>query len=258
MSQVVSLSDIVFIREQRSILSNVSLHVKEGEHWVILGRNGSGKTTLFELINGYQFPTSGGVEVLGHTYGDCDVREVRKRIGYISQTLYEKLSPADPVWEIVATGEYGYLRFYEQIPGDVRDKALAMLDSVGLKHLDMQPMSTLSQGERRKVMLARALMTRPSILIMDEPCAGLDLYERERLLANINELAAQSMTIIYVTHHIEEIIPLFTHVLLIEEGRVLAAGPKQEVLTEQHLEKAFRVPLSIEWAGDRPWIKVQP
>ncbi|MCZ8521505.1 MULTISPECIES: ABC transporter ATP-binding protein [Paenibacillus] len=258
MSQVVSLSHIVFTREQRSILRDVSMHVQEGEHWVILGRNGSGKTTLFELMNGYQFPTSGKVEVLGHTYGACDVREVRKRIGYISQSLYEKLSPSDPVWEIVATGEYGYLRFYEQIPEGVREKALGMLDSVGLRHLDMQPMATLSQGERRKVMLARALMTAPSILIMDEPCAGLDLYERERLLANIHEMARQDITVIYVTHHIEEIIPLFTHVLLLEEGRVLAAGPKQEVLTEQNLQKAFRVPLAIEWAGDRPWIKVQP
>ncbi|WP_201318698.1 ABC transporter ATP-binding protein [Paenibacillus sp. EPM92] len=256
MSDVLSMDHIHFIRDDRHILAGVHFNIRAGEHWVVLGRNGSGKTTLLELMNGYQFPSRGTVRVLGHTYGQCDVREVRKSIGYISQSLYEKLNPADPVWEVVATGEFGFLRFYETIPQGIREKSLDKLHEVNLLKLADQPLGSLSQGERKKVMLARALMTSPSILIMDEPCAGLDLYERERLLENINVLGGEQMTVIYVTHHMEEIVPMFTHVLLIEEGQVIASGAKRDVLTEDNLMKAFQVPIRIEWFGDRPWIKV--
>lgn len=256
MSSVVLLENIDFIREERNILSGVDLNIQEGEHWVVLGKNGSGKTTILELLTGYQFPSRGKVRVLGNTYGECDVREVRKRIGYISQSLYEKLTPADTVWEVVATGEFGFLRFYEEIPAGVQERALRMLESFKLRHLAFQPLVTLSQGERKKVMLARSLMTKPSILIMDEPCSGLDLYEREKLLEQINELSGQQMTVIYVTHHIEEIMPMFTHLLLIDQGRIIASGKKEDVLTEENLHKAYQVPVKLEWFGDRPWIKV--
>jgi iron complex transport system ATP-binding protein len=253
---MIDLTHISFIREERAILQDVNLHVNEGEHWVILGKNGSGKTTLLELLNGYEFPSSGQVEVLGNRYGQCDVREVRKSIGYISQSLFEKLNLSDPVWQVVATGEYAFLRFYQEISDEVKEKAGRMLERVRLAHLRDQPLGTLSQGERKKVMLARSLMLNPAILIMDEPAAGLDLYERERLLNDINELSRQKITVIYVTHHIEEIIPLFTHVALIEQGKLVAAGPKKDVLTSELLLRTFDVKVSLEWYQDRPWIKV--
>lgn len=249
------LSDIYFIREGRTILDNVNLEVRPGEHWVILGRNGSGKTTILEMVNGYEFPSKGRVEVLGHKYGDCDVRQVRRKIGYISQSLFEKLNTSDPVWEVVATGEYAYLRFYEEIEKSVIDKAVKMLERIGLGHVVEQPLGTLSQGERKKVMLARALMTDPELLIMDEPCSGLDLYEREKLLESITEMS-KNLTVVYVTHHIEEMTPMFTNVALIENGRLIAAGPKQEVLTAENLQKVFDVGVEIEWFRERPWIKV--
>ncbi|MEY9093366.1 ABC transporter ATP-binding protein [Paenibacillus sp. RC84] len=253
---MIHLTDIHFIREERHILHDVSFHAEKGEHWVLLGKNGSGKTTLLELMNGYQFPSRGKVEVLGNRYGQVDVREVRKRIGYISQSLFEKMNLADTVWEAVATGEYAYLRFYQEIPEDVKKKAIGMLERIGLPHVAMQSIGTLSQGERKKVMLARSMMQKPELLIMDEPCSGLDLYEREKLLAAIREFSDQDMTVLYVTHHIEEIIPMFTHVALIEQGRIIAAGPKEEVLTPEHLYEAFQVPLEVEWFRNRPWIKV--
>jgi len=253
---LIHLNKVNFIREKRHILNEVDLHIRKGEHWVILGRNGSGKTTILEMINGYLFPSSGTVQVLGNLYGTVDVREVRKQIGYISQSLFEKLSMRDPVWEVVATGEYAYLRFYEQIPEPVIGKALEMLRRVGLEHLSHQPLGTLSQGERKKVMLARSLMLNPAILIMDEPCAGLDLYEREKLLNDIQALAGQNITVVYVTHHIEEIIPLFTHIALIHGGKVVAAGDKRQVLTPEYLREAYQVQVSVDWHNGRPWIKV--
>jgi iron complex transport system ATP-binding protein len=255
---MIHLSHISFIREERHILDDVNLHVQAGEHWVILGKNGSGKTTLLEMMNGYEFPSKGKVEVLGNRYGECDVREVRKQIGYISQSLFEKLNLSDPVWQVVATGEYAFLRFYQDIPDEVKQKAIRMLDNARIAHLKDHALGSLSQGERKKVMLARSLMMKPDILIMDEPAAGLDLYERERLLNDINKLSQQQVTVVYVTHHIEEIIPLFTHVALIEQGKLIAAGPKREVLTADNLYKAFEIPIKLEWFEDRPWIKVLP
>lgn len=255
---MIRLSNVSFRREQRDILTNVNLQVNKGEHWVVLGRNGSGKTTILEMINGYQFPSSGTVDVLGKRYGTIDLREARKSLGYISSSLYDKLAPRDPVWEVVATGEYGYLRFYQDIPQETTAKAEAMIERVGLSHVKNQPLGTLSQGERKKIMLARALMLDPAILIMDEPCSGLDLYEREKLLKDINNLRDTEVTVIYVTHHIEEIMPLFTHVALLEGGKLVAAGKKREVLTETNMFQAFQVPVRIDWVGDRPWIQVDP
>ncbi|KQX67987.1 ATP-binding cassette domain-containing protein [Paenibacillus sp. LMG 31458] len=253
---MIHLSGIHFIREERHILQDVNVHIQPGEHWVLLGRNGSGKTTLLEMMNGYEFPSRGTVDVLGNRYGQCDVREVRKKIGYISQSLFEKLNLSDPVLEVVATGEYAYLRFYQEIPQEVKDRALVMLERVRIPHLAHQPLGSLSQGERKKVMLARSLMMKPSILIMDEPAAGLDLYERERFLTDVNDLSKQNITVVYVTHHIEEIIPLFTHVAIIEQGEIIAAGRKEEVLTPEHIHRAFGIEITLEWFQERPWIKV--
>jgi iron complex transport system ATP-binding protein len=254
---LIELKHVNFIREERIILDDVNLFMNSGENWMILGKNGSGKTTILEMITGYTFPSSGDVTVLGNLYGTVDVREMRKSIGYISQTLFEKLNLSDPVWEVVATGEYSYLRFYEEIPQYVVDKANSKLEDVQLGHLSNQLLGSLSQGERKKVMLARALMSQPRILIMDEPCAGLDLYEREKLLDNINDLRKQDIMIVYVTHHTEEIMPLFTHVALIDNGQIITSGPKRDVLTAENLHRIFQIPLQINWVEDRPWIQVK-
>ncbi|CAH8713826.1 ATP-binding cassette domain-containing protein [Paenibacillus thiaminolyticus] len=253
---MIQLEQIRFQREERTILDDVNWSVNPGEHWVLLGRNGSGKTTLLELITAYQFPSSGTVRVLGHTYGQCDVREVRQRIGYISQSLVEKLTLRDPVWEVVATGAFAWLRFYQEIPKEVKERAQQLLEEFHLGRLADQPLAVCSQGERKKIMLARALMGDPELLIMDEPCSGLDIYEREKLLEDMALLSGRDLGIVYVTHHSEEIIPLFTHVALLHEGRMVASGLKREVMTPELLSETFDMPVQVDWTNDRPWIRV--
>jgi iron complex transport system ATP-binding protein len=253
---LIHLDQLYFRRGQRDIISDITLHMNDGEHWVLLGRNGSGKTTLLDFMTGYQFPSSGRVQVMDYTYGQCDVREARKEIGIISQSLFEKFTLRDPVWEVVATGVYAFLRFYQVIPEDVKEKAVEQLRKVRLEHVQDQPLGSLSQGERKKVMLARSLIMDPKILILDEPCSGLDLYERESFLDQLQQLSTSGIQLVYVTHHMEEIIPLFSHVALIEEGRLIAAGEKHTVLTADFIQQAFQVQVDIEWIQDRPWYKV--
>ncbi|NMO95959.1 ABC transporter ATP-binding protein [Paenibacillus lemnae] len=253
---MISLHNVSFRRENSLILNDISMDMKQGEHWVILGRNGCGKTTLLELLTGYMFPSSGQVQVLGNMYGRCDVREVRKKIGYISQSLMEKLSLRDPVWEVVATGAYAFLRFYQAIPEEVREKSLSILTEMNFSHLADHPLGTLSQGERKKVMLARSLMADPELLIMDEPCAGLDLFEREKMLIEVDRLRQRDVSVVYVTHHIEEIVPLFTHVALMKDGQLAGAGPKEEVLNRELIKTTYNIDVELEWDGGRPWIKV--
>ncbi|MFC5403681.1 ABC transporter ATP-binding protein [Cohnella soli] len=253
---MIQLQGLTFRREDRLILQGVDLNVNPGEHWTLLGRNGCGKSTILEIITGYQFPTSGTVDVLGERYGQVDVREMRKRIGYISPALIEKMTLRDPVWEIVASGAFAFLRFYVEIEAEVRERAFAELERVGLRHLAEQPFGTLSQGERKKALLARTMMASPELLILDEPCAGLDLFEREKFLATLSDLSSRSLSMLYVTHHIEEIIPMVTHVALMAEGRILSAGPKKEVLTAERLKEAYDLPIEIRWKDERPWIEV--
>ncbi|MWV42270.1 ATP-binding cassette domain-containing protein [Paenibacillus sp. HJL G12] len=253
---MISMRDVSLRREENQILDHVSLEIKKGENWVILGRNGSGKTTILEMLTGYLFPSEGRIEVLGNLYGECDVREVRKEIGYISPNLLEKLNLIDPVWEVVATGAYAFLRFYQEIPSEVKEKALGLLAEMNLGKLSHHPLGTLSQGERKKVMLARSLMSEPKLLIMDEPCAGLDLYEREKMLAEVERLSERDITVVYVTHHVEEIMPMFTHAALIRDGKIAGSGPKEKVLTNDMIKQTYDIPARIEWDGGRPWIKV--
>lgn len=253
---MIRLTHVSFIREENHILTDIDWTIRKGEQWALLGRNGSGKTTLLEIVNGYQFPSKGSVEVLGETYGRVDLREMRKRLGYISQSLFEKLTLRDPLWEVVATGAFANLRFYEAIDADVKERAMERLRQVGLERLSEHALGTLSQGERKKALLARALMANPEVVVLDEPCSGLDLYQRENFLEAVNSIASEA-TMIYVTHHMEEIVPAITHVALLKEGRLTASGAKRDVLTEAGIEEAYGVPVALDWEEDRPWIRVK-
>jgi len=254
---LIHLNHLTLRRDGRDILRGVDLHIAPGEQWTLLGRNGCGKTTILEMITGYLFPTTGTVEVLGNRYGQVDLREVRKRIGYISPSLIDKFTLHDPVWEIVAGGAYAYLRIYEQLPEEVTERARQELARVGLLAMADQPFGTLSQGERKKALLARTMMAKPELLILDEPCAGLDLYEREKYLEALESFVSPSLSMLYVTHHIEEIVPMFTHVALMADGRITAQGQKRDVLTPELLREAYGLPITVEWVAERPWIRVE-
>ncbi|MFF2290021.1 ABC transporter ATP-binding protein [Peribacillus butanolivorans] len=261
-NNVISLKNINWKRNGNQILNGVSWEVQTGEHWALLGLNGSGKTSLLKMITGYQWPNSGGeVSVLGNIFGKTNIPELRKSIGWVSSSLDQEYQsrPNDTALEVVLSGKFASIGLYEEITENDVKKANKLLDQFRIKHLSNQFIQSLSQGEKRKAMIARGLMSSPRLLILDEPCNGLDIYSKEELLTTIEDLTAapNGPTILYVTHHIEEIVPSITHALLINSGNVIAKGDKKNTLTESLLEKTFRVPITLEWDNDRPWIRIK-
>ncbi|MBK5446337.1 MULTISPECIES: ABC transporter ATP-binding protein [unclassified Peribacillus] len=261
-NNVISLKNINWKRNGNQILNGVSWEVQTGEHWALLGLNGSGKTSLLKMITGYQWPNSGGeVSVLGNIFGKTNIPELRKSIGWVSSSLDQEYQsrPNDTALEVVLSGKFASIGLYEEITENDVKKANKLLDQFRIKHLSNQFIQSLSQGEKRKAMIARALMSSPRLLILDEPCNGLDIYSKEELLTTIEDMTAapNGPTILYVTHHIEEIVPSITHALLINSGNVIAKGDKKNTLTESLLEKTFRVPITLEWENDRPWIRIK-
>ncbi|WP_432485059.1 ABC transporter ATP-binding protein [Kineococcus esterisolvens] len=236
------------------MLDAVDLRVREGERWVVLGPNGAGKSTLLSVAAARLHPTSGAVRVLGETLGRVDVFELRPRIGLASTALARSVPGRERVQDVVLTAAYGVTgRWQEAYDPDDEDRALQLLDLLGVVHLAARAFATLSDGERKRVQIARALMTDPELLLLDEPAGGLDLGGREDLLRRLTALAADpaAPTTVMVTHHVEEIPVGTTHALLLRAGRVVAAGPAEEVLTSAPLSQTFGLPLSLERRGGR-------
>jgi iron complex transport system ATP-binding protein len=254
MSDVLELVDVSVVREGRALVDQVSWSVKEGERWVILGPNGAGKTTLLNIASSYLFPTSGTVSVLGDRLGGVDVFELRPRIGMASIAMAEKLPRRQTVLETVLTAAYGmtatWREQYEQVD---EDRARAFLDRLGMSDYLNRKFGTLSEGERKRTLIARAMMTDPELLLLDEPAAGLDLGGREDLVRRLGRLARDPIapSMLMVTHHVEEIPPGFTHVLMISQGKVVASGQLQTELTSVNLSRCFGLPLVVESVGER-------
>ncbi|GAA1917929.1 ABC transporter ATP-binding protein [Streptomyces sodiiphilus] len=254
MSDVLELVDVSVVREGRALVDQVSWSVAEGERWVILGPNGAGKTTLLNVASSYLFPTSGSVQILGEKLGAVDVFELRPRIGMAGSALAEKLPRRQTVLQTVLTAAYGMTAGWQEEYDDIDERrARAFLDRLGMSDFLDRRFGTLSEGERKRTQIARALMTDPELLLLDEPCAGLDLGGREDLVRRLGRLARDpyAPSMVMVTHHVEEIAPGFTHVLLIRQGRVLDAGPVDKVLTSAALSRCFGLPLVVERQGDR-------
>ncbi|MBT2385167.1 ABC transporter ATP-binding protein [Streptomyces sp. ISL-11] len=254
MSEVLELVDVSVVREGRALVDQVSWSVKEGERWIILGPNGAGKTTLLNVASSYLFPTTGSVKVLGEKLGAVDVFELRPRIGIAGIALADKLPRSQTVLETVLTAAYGMTATWRENYEEVDEqRARAFLDVLGMTEYLDRKFGTLSEGERKRTLIARAMMTDPELLLLDEPAAGLDLGGREDLVRRLGRLARDPLapSMIMVTHHVEEIPPGFTHVLMIRQGKVLAAGPVELELTSRNLSHCFGLPLIVERAGDR-------
>lgn len=227
-----------------------------GERWVILGPNGAGKTTLLNLASSYLFPSSGSASILGEELGKVDVFDLRPRIGIAGIALADKLPRSQTVLQTVLTAAYGMTASWQENYDDIDEqRARAFLDRLGMTAYLDRKFGTLSEGERKRTLIARAMMTDPELLLLDEPAAGLDLGGREDLVRRLGRLARDpyAPSMIMVTHHVEEIAPGFTHVLMIRQGKVLAAGPLELELTSSNLSHCFGLPLVVERNGNDRW-----
>ncbi|HKY63121.1 MAG TPA: ABC transporter ATP-binding protein [bacterium] len=235
------------------ILDNIDWKVMPGEHWAVLGANGSGKTTLLNVLTAYMTPSRGEMKVLGKRYGAYDWRELRKKIGIVSSSLRALLRADEPALHAVISGREAILNYWGEITESDRRAGHRILKDIECGELEDRPWGYLSQGEQQRVLIGRALMAQPKILILDEPCAGLDMVARETFLDFLQRLIRKNrnLTLLLVTHHVEEIAPFFSHVLLLKAGKVLAAGPKAKVLQSKRLGQAFDADLKLAKQGGR-------
>ncbi|MEV4820688.1 ABC transporter ATP-binding protein [Micromonospora sp. NPDC049274] len=251
---VVSLDGVGVRRSGTALLQDLTWRVELDERWVVLGPNGAGKTTLLNMAAGRLHPTSGVAHVLGERIGRTDVNELRTRIGLSTAALAERVPADEQVSDVVMTAAWSVVgRWRESYEHGDLARARALLSQLGVGNLAERRYGTLSEGERKRVQIARALMTDPELLLLDEPSAGLDLGGREDLVTRLAELAydPDAPAMVLVTHHVEEIPPGFTHALLLREGAVVAQGLLAETLTGDNLSKTFGLPLVVERSGDR-------
>lgn len=245
--EVIGLSDVTVVRDGRTILDGVNWRAHRGEHWVLYGPNGAGKTTLLNLICGYLWPTEGEVRVLRQRFGSVDLGQLRQRIAFVSEPLQRMIHPDLCGAEVLITGARAHLNLFEPPTSAELRHVVEIAVETGTEDLLEKPFGAMSTGERQRVLIARALMRKPALLVLDEPCAGLDLAGREFLLHTIELIAHRSQppTLLFTTHHVEEITGVFTHALLLRSGRVLAAGPIPKTLTSRNLSALFDMPIRV-------------
>ncbi len=256
MAAVAELAGVLVKRGQAVLLDAIDLSIQEPDRWVILGPNGAGKTTLLSILAGNLYPSDGVVGLLGEVLGTVDVFELRPRIGLTSSSLSERIPATERVVDVVVSAAWAVIgRWREQYDPDDEARALQLLEDFRVGHLARRTFGTLSEGERKRVQIARALMTDPELLLLDEPAGGLDLAGRETLVATLAELFQDpcSPATMLVTHHVEEIPPGTTHCLLLANGRIQAAGPLETTLTDQNLSATFGMDLLVRCTDDGRW-----
>jgi iron complex transport system ATP-binding protein len=253
MKPILEISNLRIQRSKVTILEGVNWRVERGQHWAILGANGSGKTSLLSALTGYLMPTAGEIVLLGKRYGRSDWRELRKEIGIVSSSVRQMMSDDEPALETVASGKFAMIDFWGRLSRADKNRALKILRQIECPHLAERAWRVLSQGERQRVLIGRALMATPRVLILDEPCAGLDPAAREHFLQFIQRLGGHrnAPTLVLVTHHVEEIMPVFSRALLLKKGKVLASGKKLETLTAKNLSGAFGVKIKLRSKAGR-------
>jgi len=251
---VLNLQSVSVVRDGKTILGPLDWQVNENERWVILGPNGAGKSTLFSLCSAQIHPTTGSVEILGSRLGSVDVFEVRPRIGFMGSTLINLLPEDEKVIDIVLTAAYAMLgRWNESYELWDESRAQGLLTTLGVRELAQRNFNTLSEGEKKRVLISRSLMSDPEILLLDEPASGLDLGGREDLLSRFDLLANDPFApvTLIITHHIEEIPAGSTHALLLKRGKIVGSGPIGTVITTENLSLAYDMPISVTMANNR-------
>jgi iron complex transport system ATP-binding protein len=240
-------------RNGKRILNNVHWKIQPGENWVVLGSNGSGKTTLLSTLLGYFMPTKGDISLLGQQYGDCDWRELRMKLGIVSSSLRQLMADEEPALHSVITGKYAMIDLWGKPKEKDVKEAMKILRQIECQSLANRPWAVLSQGERQRILIGRALMAQPEVLILDEPCAGLDPAAREHFLQFLERLgkASNAPTFILVTHHVEEITPMYTHTFMLKKGKVIACGPISTTLNSAHLSETFSTSVKLRRQGGR-------
>lgn len=251
--KVVEVDHVTLCRGGKTILHDICWAIEGGEHWALLGANGSGKTTLLKTLTGYEWPTSGQISVLQKRHGECDLRQLRKSIGWLSNVLEHQVPQQDTALEITASGFDSSFGLYRELDKDDIARCHETLELVGGQGFESQIFATLSQGEQKRTLIARALVNRPALLILDEPCAGLDPVSRTAFLGDLGDIAGstEAPTMLLVTHHIEEIPPWIGHALVLKGGCVAAKGSIGEVLNSKTLSDAFSHPCEVVHEGER-------
>ena len=255
-SEVVRLSKVSKLMGEKLVLDSVDWTVHKGENWVLLGLNGSGKTTLLRIASGHLWPTSGEVSILGSRLGSVDLRSLRRHIGWVSSALTSRMPPGMAASDVVLSGRFDSVGLYDEPTAAERRIGKVVMVLMGCLDVADRPFGVLSQGEQQRVLIARALMSQPKLLVLDEPCVGLDLKARESFLDSVRALAKSNLTVVYVTHHLEEIMPEFTHVLLLMDGRAFGSGRKADVVSSENLSAAFKMNLFVEERAGRFYVRV--
>lgn len=253
---VAQLKNVSWKRDSSVILKNINWTIQQGEHWSIVGLNGSGKTSLLKIISAYLLPSEGDVTVLGKKFGSSDLRELRKSIGWVSSSLLENFYSGDTVNDIIISGKFASIGLYDQPEKPDYERAEDLLYQFGSSNLNNRIYYSLSQGEKQKILLARALMGSPKLLIFDEPCTGLDIFARENFLSLIEliSIAQNAPTLLYVSHHLEEILSVFNHTMLLKKGSIHSSGKTEDVLNGQNLSDFYEHQIELEWFNKRPRI----
>lgn len=256
MEEIISLDNVSYIRNGKYILKDINWHVNRGEHWVILGPNGSGKTTTLNMVNGYIFPSQGHVKVLEFEFGHSSIIELRKRIGWVSSALSQFIPTNDYPLHIVLSGKFASLGLWEKVDDDDIARANEILDLLKIRHLAERKYGMLSQGEKQKVLIGRALMNHPDIIIFDEAFNGLDIFARHDMEIAINELAEGNITFILVTHNTDEILPVFGKALLLKDGQVHSQGDIDDMIQYDNLSDFYGANVDVFKHKDRFYLSL--
>jgi len=245
-NNIIKLKNVSCKAGMKYLLRDINWNVMKGEHWVVFGMNGSGKTTLLSIIAGFKHFSEGTVSILGQEYNNENILEIRKRIGWVSSSFFDKYYTQESALHIVLSGLNGTLGLDDKITLEDVKLAKELLIKLNLGDKINRTFDTFSKGERQNILIARALISRPEILILDEPCTGLDVYNRSLLFQTIEGLSEEkNLTIIYVTHYIEEIIPLFDNMLLLKNGHIFSKGKTEQLITKEIFDEFLGYPVDI-------------